>query len=164
GPILIWIRTLISGVPPIPTIPKWQILVSQRRAVADVLSETRSSLILVFLLLAILVVALHLIRSRPVALIGAAMVWVLLNFVINFNNWISSTMLAIVGIVVLLRLGILAYAVFDTTRLITLNVTTLSWSEWYGNSAMISAFTVIGILVYGLWAATSGQKLFGEET
>ncbi|MCP4901444.1 MAG: serine/threonine protein kinase, partial [bacterium] len=47
GPILIWIRTLISGVPPIPTIPKWQILVSQRRAVADVLSETRSSLILV---------------------------------------------------------------------------------------------------------------------
>jgi serine/threonine-protein kinase len=65
------------------------------------------------------------------------------------------------GLLILLRFGLLSYVVYAFTRMVLPNMpVTLDYSAWYAGTGTLCLLILAGLAFYGFWISRAGQPLF----
>jgi len=136
-----------------------------QEVLAYVLGSIPTALINSFFLIFTLFLARSVLRRYWPSVVATAILGVLTN--LGGENFTLETPFALLatamGMIILLRLGLLAYVVaLFTYGLLSSAPLTLDFSRWYAPQSLFVLFVLLGMLVYGLRVATGNKPLLAE--
>ena len=70
--------------------------------------------------------------------------------------------LAAIYVTLLVRFGLIAFAVSAFLHNLRGATATASWTAWHGQPGLLALVIIALLAAYGFWAATAGRALFGD--
>ncbi|MEZ4386979.1 MAG: serine/threonine-protein kinase [Candidatus Krumholzibacteriia bacterium] len=156
------------GEPPLrPQWVDWVTLATPRALAGNLALQVPNSLFNVLFFLMLLVLLRLLLRRRwPAYVVFTLVVSLLLG--VQMPHWrlamVAAPTLALIWTVVLVRGGLLAFAVaFYLARLLDQVPLTLDFSQSYAATSLVAMALITALLVWGLVAALGGRQLLSDE-
>jgi serine/threonine-protein kinase len=156
------LNTWWQGSPAFLLQPAWVGMVGQRSALAFLLETLFGSALGVLVPLLMLVVFLSLTKRKTLSILLTVITWPIVYVFMSPSPWAPTLLFCIVALVVLMRLGLVALAVFlvvDRTYLLS----TTNLMAWYSQASLFAAVFVLLLLAYGVWASTAGRKILEDS-
>lgn len=157
GPVRWLFESWREGMPAQPTGFDIRLLQGQRQALSVILDQ---SLLLGFVLVHVVALLgiLLVVKRRRLALALTLVVWILLSGTDSLTALIYAGLTSIISLVVLLRWGAVALVVSFLTLQLAFDARAADWSAWHGQGPVLALVLLIGLVVYGAWAATGGRR------
>lgn len=140
-----------------PLLIDTNLLLGQRQALGAIVDQAML-LTFLFVLVVSLVLIRKLIRQRWLALLVTLIVWTLINGAGSPPQIGFSLLGAGIMMILLLRWGVVAMVVSRIVLSWAWQARASDWSVWYAQSAVLALVVLVGLIVYGTWAAIGKRQ------
>jgi len=150
-----------------PLLPQTDLIESTRAAFAMWLGNVVNAIFGVLIFFFILVLFRVLLRNRWIAAVLFVVVFAVPKILANHHPLIDSPvwiLIYVIAAVAVVRFGlvVLAVAVFTANLLLNLPFT-MDFSAWYAPASTCVFLSILGLAVWGFYAALAGQRVLRED-
>jgi len=153
GPVRRTIMAATTDAPPYLLGINTDLLRGQREALANYFDLSTIMIMAVIGFLALVVIQ-SLVRRRKLALAITLVIWTLVAGPGTGIGLVVDVLLVVIGLVVLIRWGALAYVVSRLVLVICWNARAADWGAWHAEGALMGLGLLVLLAVYGWWAST----------
>ena len=157
GPIRHLVASTLSQTPQWPLWLNPSLLRGQRAAFAFFLDQSMTVAISV-LLVVVLVVAQYLLQRRWLAFLVTLVVWTVVTGATSWSDALPALLVSAIGLAVLVRFGVVAYAVSLVVHTWCWGARAADWSAWHAEGPLIGVALLLLLVAYGFWAATGDRR------